>query len=156
MIPNAIREKYSCKRRKDFVTGFAIIFFLLVVCFEIYVVLWMPVQIQRKNMLEVHTAKDELIRNFDNLRQRCFKLYFTRKDSDKGEVELTVRVLDIYAIYLRNNVDLLNINELIELKRTLGKFEALVLDWERGKRCFNLKAFDLAPALTALEVKKRL
>ena len=156
MIPKAIREKYSCKRRKDFVTGFAIIFFLLVVCFEIYVVLWMPVQIRKRNMLEVHTAKDELIRRFDNLRYRCFKLYYTKKDSAKGEVELTVRVLDMYAIYLRNNVDLLNINELIELKRTFGRFEALAVDWEKGKYCFNSKDFDLAPALTALEEKNHL
>ncbi|MBR2904726.1 MAG: hypothetical protein IKC08_02405 [Lentisphaeria bacterium] len=156
MIPKAIQEKYSCKRKKDYVTGFAIIFFLLVVCFEIYVVLWMPVQIQRKNMLEVHTAKDELIRNFDNLRHQCFKLYFSRKDSAKGEVELTIRVLDMYAIYLRNNVDLLSISELIELKRTFGRFEALAMDWEQGKYCFSSKKFDLAPALAALEEKNRL
>lgn len=156
MISKAVREKYSCKRRKDFVTGFAIIFFLLVVCFEIYVVLWMPIQIRQRNMLEVHTAKDELIRSFDKLRYRCFKMYFTRKGFAKGEIELTIRVLDMYAIYLRNNVDLLNINQLIELKRTFGRFEALAVDWEKEKYCFNVKNFDFAPALTALEEKNHL
>lgn len=156
MRAKVFKEKYSCKRKKDFVTGFAIIFFLLVVCFEIYVVLWMPIQIQRRNMLEVHTAKDELIRNFDTVRYRCFKLYFARKGFEKGEIELAIRLMDMYALYLRNNVDLLDIKELIELKRTFGKFEALAVDWEKGKYCFRAKSFDLEPALSALEKKNQL
>ena len=71
MPSKAIRDSYSCRRRKDFVTGFAIVFFFLIIGFELYVVIWMPVQLQRRNVLETHIAREKLIRKFDYLRNSC-------------------------------------------------------------------------------------
>ncbi|MBR2365166.1 MAG: hypothetical protein IKA79_08180 [Lentisphaeria bacterium] len=156
MPSKAIKESYSCKRRKDFVTGFAIIFFFLVVCFELYVVIWMPVQLQQKNMLETHTAREKLIRRFDSLRSVCNAMHASGKGFARGERLLVLRVLNIYAIYLRNNAEYMDINEIMELQRTLGRFEALVASWRRGKNCFIKLDFNLAPAMTALEKKNNL
>lgn len=153
MIPKAIKESYSCKRRTDFVTAFAVIFFILVVCFELYVVIWMPVQLQQKNVLETHMEKDRLIRSFDSLRRNCMRLHSQRKGFAKGEILLTLRVLNVYAIYLRENADSMDLQQIRELQRTLGRFEALAANWMRGRYSFRKLDFNLSPAMKALEKK---
>lgn len=156
MFSKAIREKYSCKRRRDYVTGFAVIFFVLVVFFELYVVIWMPVQLQQKNMLAEHTAREQLLRNFDSMRHACRSLHNRNRGFAKGEVFLTLHVLDLYAIYLRGHADKMDIHEIGELQRTLGRFQALITSWQKGKYCFRKLDFDLDPALSALEKKNGL
>lgn len=153
MIPKAIKESYSCKRRADLVTGFAIVFFILVVCFELYVVIWMPVQLQQKNVLESHMAREQLIRSFDSLRYNCLILHNREKGFAKGEILLTLRVLNLYAIYLRENADKLDHRQIMELQRTLGRFEALAANWMKKKYSFRKLDFDLSPAMKALEKK---
>ncbi|MBP5182398.1 MAG: hypothetical protein J6331_05165 [Lentisphaeria bacterium] len=156
MPSKAIRDSYSCRRRKDFVTGFAIVFFFLIIGFELYVVIWMPVQLQRRNVLETHIAREKLIRKFDYLRNSCRWSYDRGKGFSRGEKQLVLRVLDVYAIYLRENAESMDIREIQELQRTLGRFEALLVGWERGKYCFRKLDFDLTPAMTALEKKNAL
>ncbi|MBO4305316.1 MAG: hypothetical protein J6A21_12095 [Lentisphaeria bacterium] len=156
MPSKAIRDSYSCRRRRDFVTGFAIIFFFLIICFELYVVVWMPVQLQQKNVLARHVAREQLISKFDLLRAFCRRDYEQGKGFSKGEKLLVLRVLDVYAIYLRNNAEDMDLAEIQELQRTLGRFEALHVDWMKGKNCFRKLDFDLAPAMTALEKKNAL
>ena len=156
MPSKAIRESYSCRRRRDFVTGFAIIFFFLIICFELYVVVWMPIQLQKENVLAEHIAREQLIRSFDNLRNSCRWSYEREKGFSKGERQLVLRVLDVYAIYLRNNAEYMSLEEIRELQRTLGRFEALLVGWERGKYCFRKLDFNLSPAMTALEKKNAL
>lgn len=153
MIPKAIKESYSCKRRKDFVTGFAIIFFCLVVCFELYVVIWMPVMLQQKNMLATHVERERLLRNFDNMRSICRNMYEKNRGFHKGEILLTLRVLDLYAIYLRNEAENMDMKEIISLQKTLGRFESFIASWQKGKYHFRKLEFDMSPGIRVLEKK---
>ena len=153
MIPKAIKESYSCKRRKDFVTGFAVIFFCLVVCFELYVVIWMPVMLQKKNMLSTHVEREKLLRNFDNMRSVCRNMYERNKGFRKGEILLTMRVLDLYAIYLRNEAENMDIKEILELQKTLGRFESSISSWREGKFVFRKLQFNMVPGMKVLEQK---
>ena len=52
MITKAIKAKYSCRRKSDFVTWFAIIFFFAVVTFELYLIIWVPIQLRREGVLQ--------------------------------------------------------------------------------------------------------
>ena len=55
-----ITSRYSCKRKKDFVTITAIAMFSAIVLFELYLVFYLPVQLRRENAMQKHVARKDI------------------------------------------------------------------------------------------------
>ena len=65
-----IQSKYSCKRKKDTITFFALLMFFCMVGFEIYLIAVVPIQLRSKETFEKHVAKMEMLSHLDTLRQK--------------------------------------------------------------------------------------
>ncbi|MEI3003773.1 MAG: hypothetical protein V8T87_04030 [Victivallales bacterium] len=55
-------------------TYFAIYFFLLVVVFELYLIVSMPIQLKKEDVLQKHVAKENLVTLVDTLRNEAGKI----------------------------------------------------------------------------------
>jgi len=147
-----ITSRYSCKRRKDCVTIFAIVMFLLIVSFELYLMFWLPVQLRRENAMQRHVARQRLTELADHLRSMSRPR--NKTSLEKGEMELIRSALDVMAIYIRENQERLSGRQIRELDAMLKRTAGIVNGWHEGNR-YNIKreAFDPTPILKALEAR---
>ena len=95
-------------------TYFAIYFFLLVVVFELYLIVWMPIQLKKEDVLQKHVAKENLVTLVDTLRNEAGKIG-GGNSLNNGEIELTRKVLDLYALYIREYQDALELSQILDL-----------------------------------------
>ena len=99
-----ILERYSCRRKKDFITFFAVALFLLIISFECYLMFWLPIQFRKQNAMARHVACQRLVEMADFLRN--FSRPYSNEDFDslqESEMELIRTSLDILAIYVREH-----------------------------------------------------
>ena len=137
-----LKSKYSCKRKRDYVTLFAVMMFSLIVLFELYLVFWLPIQLRRQRIAEFA----------DNLRNSCRRL--GKKDSlEKGEVAMIQSTLDVLAIYIRENQEHLNMSQLRELEQTMNRIARIIDGWQNNRFLIRRNSFNTAPLQKALEEK---
>ena len=156
MIPKEIQQSYSCKRKKDYVTIFAISFFLLVVVMEIYIVLLMPFQLRQEDIFATQALKENVVARLDRMRVIQFFAVRKQKGFPQGELVMASRVFNLYANYLREYRDELTYSQLMEISKILTRYEEYVQDWDKGIYHFQEHSFDLRPSVEALEKKYRL
>ena len=146
-----IASRYSCRRKKDFVTIAAIAMFTAIVLFELYLVFWLPVQLRRENAMQKHVARQRITELADTLRAQCGT---SKKTSlQKGEIELVRSALDILAIYMRENQEKLSMAQIKELESMLMRISAIVDSWKNNRYLIERETFDTTPILRALEAK---
>lgn len=155
MVTKEIKARYSCKRKSDFMTYFAIYFFLLVVVFELYLIVWVPIQLKREDVLQKHVAKENLVTLVDTLRSEIGRIG-TAASLNKGEVELTRTVLDHYALYIREHQDALDFPQIIDLYKMLNRYQAVIEQWKARQFSFRKETLDLPAAYQYLEKKNHL
>ena len=150
MRPEII-ARYSCRRKKDFVTIAAIAMFTAIVLFELYLVFWLPVQLRRENAMQKHVARQRITELADTLRAQCGT---SKKTSlQKGEIELVRSSLDILAIYMRENQEKLSMEQIKELETMLLRISAIVSSWKNDRYLIERETFDTTPILKALETR---
>lgn len=155
MISKEIKARYSCRRKSDFMTYFAIYFFLLVVAFELYLIVWVPIQLKREDVLQKHVAKENLVTLVDTLRREVGGIGGATS-LNKGEVELTRTVLDLYALYIREYQDALEFAQILDLYKMLNRYQAVIEQWKAKQFSFKKETVDLPAAYQYLEKKNRL
>ena len=106
-------------------TYFAIYFFLLVVVFELYLIVWMPIQLKKEDVLQKHVAKENLVTLVDTLRNEAGKIG-GGNSLNNGEIELTRKVLDLYALYIREYQDALELSQILDLYKMLNRYQAVI------------------------------
>ena len=119
---------YSSKRKKDFVTFFAIAMFCLLVLFQLYLIFIVPVQLKNKNTLELHVVKEESIGFLDNVRSKA-KHSPAHGRFQNGEKQLVVDILDSFALHARAEQDRMSLEQLVFFQDTLMKYDALIGRW---------------------------
>ena len=155
MISKEIKEKYSCRRKSDFVTYFAICFFILVVIFELYLIVWMPIQLRREGVLEKHVAKENLVTLADSIRDQLNGV--RGKDAlTQGEIDLAKKVMDLYALYIREHQDALTLPQILDLYKMLNRYQTALEHWKTGKFAFQKEIIDLPAAFQVIEKKHHL
>ena len=155
MITREIKSKYSCRRKKDFMTWFAIVFFFIIVALELYLVLWVPIQLQREGVLQKHVAKEQMGKKVDHY--RGVMRYIPVSDSlNKGEIALAQDMLDLYANYIRMNQDKLNLAEILEISSLLDQYGMLTIRWGKGDFAFRRNEISLKQSLEFIEKKNGL
>ena len=155
MISKEIKARYSCRRKSDFMTYFAIYFFLLVVAFELYLIVWVPIQLKREDVLQKHVAKENLVTLVDTLRREVGGIGGATS-LNKGEVGLTRTVLDLYALYIREYQDALEFAQILDLYKMLNRYQAVIEQWKAKQFSFKKETVDLPAAYQYLEKKNRL
>ena len=155
MVSKEIKARYSCRRKSDFMTYFAIYFFLLVVAFELYLIVWVPIQLKREDVLQKHVAKENLVTLVDTLRREVGGIGGTTS-LNKGEVALTRTVLDLYALYIREHQDALEFAQILDLYKMLNRYQAVIEQWKAKQFSFQKETVDLPAAYQYLEKKNRL
>ena len=148
-----ILERYSCRRKKDFITFFAVALFLLIISFECYLMFWLPIQFRKQNAMARHVACQRLVEMVDYLRNVSRPRSRDNLDSlQESEMELIRSSLDILAIYVREHQENLTDSQISELQKLLDRTNIIVTGW-RQNRHFHIKRdkFDPEPVLRSFE-----
>ena len=155
MITKAIRAQYSCRRKSDFVTWFAIIFFFIIVALELYLILWVPIQLRREGVLQKHVAKEQMSGKVDYYRQVMRRIP-TSNSLNKGEIALAQNMLDLYANYIRAYQDKLELAEILEISSLLDRYGLLAVQWVKKDFAFVKNEIPLSQAMEIVEKKNGL
>ena len=156
MITREIKSKYSCRRKSDFVTWFAIIFFFIIVALELYLILWVPIQLQREGVLQKHVAKEQMGKKVDHYRREMRRLSGDNTGLNKGEIALAQDMLDLYANYIRMHQDKLELAEILEISALLDQYGMLTIRWGKGDFAFRRNEISLQQAQEIIEKKNGL
>ena len=165
MIPKEIKAKYSCRRKSDFVTYFAICFFFVIVALELYLILWIPIELRREGVLQKHVAKEQMSKKVDDYRNKM--RYFlkdvlndeqNRRDIalKRGEVTLAQNMLDMYANYIRMHQDRLSLPEILEITALLDRYGVLLEYWKNQNFAFVRNEISLQKGMELIEKKNGL
>lgn len=134
-----LKARYSVKRRRDIVTGFAIGLFLLLVFFQLFLTLVVPSLLKKRKAFEFHVAKLEMSSQLDTLRKELSRVH-TDSDVQSGEVTTVCNVTDQLAMYTRDSLDQLSLKQIFQLKRIFGQYEAVLRRWkERPPRYYTVQ-----------------
>ena len=155
MITKEIKSKYSCRRKSDFVTWFAISFFFVIVVLEFYLILWVPIQLRREGVLQKHVAKEQMGNKVDFYRAH-FRRIPAPTSLNKGEISLAQNMLDLYANYIRVYQDKLELSEILEISDLLDRYGMLAVLWQNNNFAFVRNEIPLSQTLTVIEKKNRL
>lgn len=155
MITKEIKAKYSCRRKRDFVTWFAISFFLVIVVLELYLILWVPIQLRREGVLQKHVAKEQMGTKVDYYRS-LFRRIPAPTSLNKGEIALAQNMLDLYANYIRTNQDKLELSEILDVSDLLDRYGMLAVLWQKNNFAFVRNEIPLSQTLTIIENKNQL
>lgn len=147
-----LKSRYSVKRKRDIVTGFAICMFLLLVFFQLFLTLVVPSLLKKRKAFEFHVAKLEMSSQIDALRDGLSDI---RTDSDiqQGEVATVCGVTDQLAMYTRDSLDQLTLKQIFQLKRIFGQYEAVLRRWqEKPPRYYTVQeTIDVGALVNALK-----
>ena len=155
MITKAIRAQYSCRRKSDFVTWFAIIFFFVIVSLELYLIIWVPIQLRREGVLQKHVAKEQMGNKVDHYRHQMRRVP-VKTSLNKGEVQLARNMLDLYANYIRQYQDKLELSEILEISDLVDRYGMLIIGWQKNNFAFERNEIPLSEAMNVLEKKNGL
>ena len=124
-----LKSRYSVRRKRDIVTVFAIVLFLLLVAFQLFLTLVVPGLLKKRKAFEFHVAKLEMSAQIDSLRDGLSRIR-TNTDVQSGEVATVCGVTDQLAMYTRESLDQLNLKQIFQLKRIFGQYEAVLRRWQ--------------------------
>ncbi|MBO4632227.1 MAG: hypothetical protein J5858_09915 [Lentisphaeria bacterium] len=155
MITKEIKAKYSCRRKSDFVTWFAISFFFVIVTLELYLILWVPIQLRREGVLQKHVAKEQMGTKIDHYRSVMRRIP-TESSLNKGEIALARNMLDLYANYIRKYQDKLELAEILEISALLDRYGILNVRWEKKDFAFVQDEISLSRTMEIVEQKNGL
>jgi len=155
MITKAIKAKYSCRRKSDFVTWFAITFFFVIVALELYLILWVPIQLRREGVLQKHVAKEQMGIKIDHYRSVMRRIPAV-KSLNKGEIDLARNMLDLYANYIRKYQDKLELAEILEISALLDRYGILNVRWQKNDFAFVQDEISLSRTMAIVERKNGL
>ncbi len=116
---------HKTRRKPDYITWVAVFLFLMIIFLELVLVMWLPVHLRTEGNWELQLARQEMIALEDNLRANFGDIAKTKTDMTLGEVELALTCLDGLARYLRENNDKMNIEQVVEVRESLRKFEVI-------------------------------
>lgn len=156
MASKEIIAQYSCRRKRDFMTVSAVCFFFLIVLAELYLVFYVPVQLQREDVLQKHIARESTIKLIDNLRRRMIHLHRNSPKPQNQEILLSLQIMNDYAQYARSNLDQLSLQELVELMELLKPYEKYTHLWSGKKYIFNEEKISLQGFFGSIEKKYNL
>lgn len=129
-----LESRFSCKRKRDYVTYAAVILFGLMLCFQIYLIVLLPIQLKKAETLEHHVLKESLLLEMDKTRiifgDAELIAYMTSEHLREEEFYATKRLFEKLLVFTRIHCDELSISQLNELKRQLFQIRGAIIAWQ--------------------------
>ena len=98
------RQKNSAKFKKDYIAYLAIFLFFMVVCSEITIAIWLPMQMRSTWIGAKAMAEQRMIDIFDHTRRRYHSALNKKIDKNaENEMQIIKGVLDYNARFLRES-----------------------------------------------------
>jgi hypothetical protein len=144
--------EYSCKRKKDFVTFIAIAMFLAIFVFEIYLIVFIRIQLKRENAMAHDVIKQKMLMNTEDVRKRIKKVK-PSNPLQNCEVEMARTCLDSIVQYIRQNKDNMTPQQITEVNELLVRLQNSILIWGNDKFMFQQEKLEISPILRNMEQK---
>ena len=130
-----VKKYYSTKRKRDLVTGGAIILFGALIVFQLYITIIFPLQLNHQHLLIAEMEKDEMYEQVDRIRETV------RKNKGKtpvqtGEIDLVTGVLDQFALHVREHGNEMTLEQVNGLRTELRRYELVIMGWNYANRRF--------------------
>ena len=123
-----LKQYYSCKRKPDFVTWTAIGLFLIVILLQVYLIVFLPMQLREGETLAYNVARDKMLQNIDVLRSRLPKVKMTDELAE-GELQMTRSAFERLMLYTREHRDGLDLAQVTELSQRFQMFDFMLRRW---------------------------
>ncbi len=130
-----IRKLYSTKRKRDVVTGGAILLFGALIVFQIYIAAIFPIQLNRQHLLAAEMEKDEMYEQIDRIRDTV-RRNRSSNPARNGEVNLVSGVMDQFALHVREHGGEMTPEQVNGLRTELRRYELAILGWNYANRRF--------------------
>ena len=123
-----VKSYYSTRRKRDVVTGAAILLFAALIVFQLYITVIFPLQLRHQRFLVAEIEKDEMYEQIDVIRDL---IHHTKgKDfAQSGEIRLVEGVLDQFALHVREHGKEMTPEQVSELRNKLNEYERIVRTW---------------------------
>ena len=128
-----IRKLYSTKRKRDVVTGGAILLFGALIVFQIYIAAIFPIQLNRQHLLAAEMEKDEMYEQIDRIR-KTVRNSRSNNPARNGEVNLVSGVMDQFALHVREHGGEMTPEQVNGLRTELRRYELVILGWNYANR----------------------
>lgn len=133
-----LKQYYSCKRKPDLVTGMAIGLFLIVILLQVYLIVFLPMQLREGETLAYNMARDKMLRDIDLLRSTLPKIK-TPGELAEGELQMTKSAFDRLMLYTREHRDGLDLAQVTELAQRFQMFDFMIRRWTASKPQYYLR-----------------
>lgn len=133
-----LKQYFSCKRKPDIVTGIAIGLFLIVILLQVYLIVFLPVQLREGEALAYNMARDKMLRDIDKLRSALPKVKIPDELAE-GELQMTKSAFERLMLYTREHRDGLDLAQVSELAQRFRMFDFMLQRWTAGKPQYYLR-----------------
>lgn len=147
-----IQIEYSCKRKKDFVTFIAVAMFFVICLFEVYLIFFLKIQLQRENAMAYDVMKQEMLQMTEILRYKT-KMVNPRTPLQECEVILITNCLDSVVRFVRRNDKEMTQSQIVAAKEILFQLDTYAHPWGIRRYLFRRKEFNTQPILKKIESK---
>ena len=117
------------ERRTDFITYAAVLLLGLIIVGEIAFSIWLPRRLKSEKAWERETLLEAVVDLVDEMRGGCSSIKSENPDLE-GEIQLTLKCLDEYAKYLRQNKLQMSMDQAVELHKSLKNFRNIYVSWK--------------------------
>ena len=125
-----IKQYYSTRRKRDVVTGAAILFFGALIVFQIYITIVFPIQLKRQRFLIAEIEKDEMYEQIDRIRD-LVRHTRGRDYAESGEIKLVEGVMDQFALHVREHGKEMTPEQVSDLRNVLSRYESIAIAWQK-------------------------
>ena len=150
-----VKSYYSTRRKRDVVTGAAILLFAALIVFQLYITVIFPLQLRHQRFLVAEIEKDEMYEQIDVIRDL---IHHTKgKDfAQSGEIRLVEGILDQFALHVREHGKEMTPEQVSELRNKLNEYERIVRTWrEKPTDNYHIRqdTLDTTPYARSIEEK---
>lgn len=125
---NNLKQYYSCKRKPDIVTGIAIGLFLVMILMQVYLVVFLPIQLREGETLAYNVARDKVLQHVDKLRMLSAHAK-PRGRLAEGECKMTTEAFNRLMLYAREHREQLDLAQITELAQRFQQFDFIIKRW---------------------------
>ena len=127
-----IKKYYSTKRKRDLVTGAAIMLFSVLIVFQLYITIVFPLQLRHRQLLIAEIEKDEMYEQIDLIR-RIVRSTRGANFAQNGEIRLVEGIMDQFALHVREHGKEMTPEQVAELRKVLFRYEQIACAWDSAK-----------------------
>lgn len=150
-----LKQYFSCKRKPDVVTGIAISLFLIVILLQVYLIVFLPMQLRKGETLAYNMARDKMLRDIDVLRSALPKVKMPNELAE-GELQMTKSAFERLMLYTREHRDGLDLAQVTELAQRFRMFDFMLQRWTAGKPQYYLRQEKIDQKKYARMLEKRI